>query len=87
LDVAIGDLRGTGAAPQANLVCFGATLNAGDVPGCPPASPRLLGSVEIYDLTQTLVGQPLSLQPPLDGGQCHTQQMGFGMGRFRVSCG
>jgi hypothetical protein len=80
LDVAIGDLRGTGAAPQANLVCFGATLNAGDVPGCPPASPRLLGSVEIYDLTQTLVGQPLSLQPPLDGGQCHTQQMGFGMG-------
>lgn len=77
LAVVIGDLRGTAASPQTGLVCLGAALNDGDLPGdCPPGTPQNLGSVEIFDLT--IPGAPpFSLLPPVP---CSSGGMDFGYG-------
>jgi hypothetical protein len=76
LDVEIGDVRGTAAAPMTGLVLVGAVLNHGEVADCPAGQVDHLGSVEMFDLTVS--GSALRLLPPFEGGSCPPDARGFG---------
>jgi hypothetical protein len=67
---AIGDVRGTAAAPERNLLFLGAFLREKDFPACSPSLVRGLGAVAIFDFVSATPNTPRMLEPPADPGAC-----------------